>query len=328
MATVKPRKPSARRPARVQPPSTPTRAGRVIARHGPVLTVACADGTTCECVARGKGKGTVIGDRVRFIEGADTEMAEGLVVEIEPRDRVLVRANALGRREQVLAANLDHIFVVVTIEPPLREGLIDRYVVAAHQQGIDASIVFNKVDLLTDADAIEDVGDRLAPYPALGYPVYFVSAAARKGLGDLRTALQSKCSIFVGHSGVGKTSLLNALDPGLGERVQQLSDSSGRGRHTTSASMLHTLPGGGEVIDSPGVRGFGLWDLEPEALRDHFVEMAQRAGQCRFKDCQHLSEPGCAVLAAVESGEIAQSRHDSYVRIRESLEFEDGNRFF
>ncbi len=305
------------------------REGRVVTRRGPVLTVEMDDGVVVECVARGKGKRAVVGDRVRFARDADTEMAAGLVTEVAERRSALVRADALGRREQVLAANIDHIFVVVTIEPPLREGLIDRYLVAAHMQGIDASVVFNKVDLLDDPDLIDEVGERLAPYPGLGHPVYFVSAATGHGLDELRDALRDRCSVFVGHSGVGKTSLLNGLDPTLGERVQALSESSGRGQHTTSGAMLHHLPGGGDVIDSPGVRGFAIWGLEPRELRDHFPEFVELADRCRFKDCQHLEEPACAVQAAVEDGAIAESRYASYLKIRASLDgFDDVNRFW
>ncbi|MCA9541602.1 MAG: ribosome small subunit-dependent GTPase A [Myxococcales bacterium] len=289
-------------------------------RLGPVFTVRTAEGEDVECVARGDGKRAVVGDDVRFVPDADTEMAQGLIIGIGERRTALVRADALGRREQVLAANLDRIFVVTAVEPPLREGLIDRYLVVAHAQGIEAHIIFNKVDLIADDPAaLEDIGDRLAIYPRLGYPVHFTAASTGAGLGDLRRALRRRTSIFVGHSGVGKTSLLNALDPALGERVQALSEASGRGRHTTSSSFLHVLPDGGEVIDSPGVRAFGLWDIDPDEVGSHFVELARLAPRCKFADCRHVHEPECAVLAAVEAGRIEESRYASYVNIRTSL---------
>lgn len=297
--------------------------GRVVTRLGPVFTVETDDGERVDCVARGRGKRAVVGDRVVFERGVDNEMAEGLVTDVGPRAGALVRADALGRRAQVLAAHLDHIFVVVAPEPPLREGLIDRYLVAADMQGIDASIVFNKLDLVDDPEELEDTRDRLAVYPPLGHAVYFVSAHAGEGLDALRAATRERCSIFVGHSGVGKTSLLNALDPGLGERVQALSESSGRGQHTTSTSALYALPGGGEVIDSPGVRGFALWGVDPASLKQHFPEFVERERACKFADCSHIHEPGCAVIEALDDDEIASSRYDSYLKILESLESDD-----
>lgn len=296
--------------------------GRVITRLGPVYTVEADDGSLIDCIARGRAKKAVVGDRVRFETDVDNEMAEGLVTGIGPRHSALVRADAMGRRAQTLAANIGRIFIVAAVEPPLREGLIDRYLVAAHAQGIEASIVFNKVDLL-DAEEAEEVGARLAVYPPLGYPVLFASAESGHGVEELRAATRGLCSIFVGHSGVGKTSLLNVLDPGLGERVQALSAASGRGQHTTTTSALYALPGGGEVIDSPGVRGFALWGIDADSVHKHFPEFLELADQCRFANCRHLEEPQCRVIEAVESGEIAESRYDSYLKIRESLLTDD-----
>lgn len=294
----------------------------MITRLGPVYTVEADDGARIDCIARGRAKKAVVGDRVRFEPDVSNEMAEGLVTAIGERRSALVRADALGRRAQTLAANIDRVFIVAAVEPPLREGLIDRYLVAAHAQGIAATVVFNKVDLL-EPDEAEEVGARLAVYPPLGYPVLFASAESGHGVDELRVATRGLCSIFVGHSGVGKTSLLNALDPGLGERVQALSAASGRGQHTTTTSALYALPGGGEVIDSPGVRGFALWGIDADAVRAHFPEFVELAVQCRFADCRHLEEPQCRVVEAVEEGEIADSRYDSYLKIRESLLTDD-----
>lgn len=313
-----------RRPQRER--TRPARAvetnGRVVTRLGPVFTVEIDGGGTIDCVARGRGKQAVVGDRVRFEDDADNEMAQGLVTGIGERRSALVRADALGRRAQVLAANLDRVFVVCAVEPPIREGLIDRYLVAAHAQGIAASVVFNKLDLAYD-DEREEIEEMLSVYPPLGYPVLATSAEDGRGLEALRAATRDQCSIFVGHSGVGKTSLLNALDPGLGERVQALSYASGRGQHTTTTSALYRLPGGGEVIDSPGVRGFALWGIDADAVRHHFPEFVERAPNCKFADCRHVHEPQCAVLDALEEGAVAESRYDSYLKIRASLESDD-----
>ncbi|MBU0553507.1 ribosome small subunit-dependent GTPase A [Myxococcota bacterium] len=301
-------------------PTTGEVNGRVVARLGPVFTVERLDGGgEVACVARGASKKAVVGDRVRFEEGADTMLASALITAIGPRAGMLVRADALNRRQQVLATHVDHIFIVTAVEPPLRTGLIDRYMVAAHAQSIPASVIFNKTDLVPDAAARAGYVEALSPYPPLGAAVYFTSASSGEGLDALRAALRDQTSIFVGHSGVGKTSLLNALDPGLGARVQALSAASGRGQHTTSASALFKLNGGGEIIDSPGVRGFGLWGIEARQVRDHFAEFIPLQRGCRFADCQHINEPGCAILAALEAKEIAASRHDAYLKIRESL---------
>ena len=309
--------------SRKGPQDQATATGRVIGRQGPVFMVEAGD-EEITCVARGKGKRAVVGDVVRFIDNADTDLARGVITEHEPRESELIRADALGRRAQAIAANLDRIFVVVANEPPLREGLIDRYLVTAEAQGLETHIVFNKVDLIADdPEAIADVGQRLAAYPPLGYPVHFVSAATGHGIAELQAALADQCSIFVGHSGVGKTSLLNALCPGLTEPVNVLSAASGRGQHTTTTAQMYRLDNGGEVIDSPGIRSFGLWGMPAEDVRLYFVEFNELSDECRFSDCQHISEPKCAVLAALEEGAISAVRYASYLRIRESLSAPD-----
>lgn len=282
-----------------------------MARRGPVLTVELTAGARTECLTRGKGKAAVVGDLV-FID-------DGLVAGIAPRKTELARTDLMRRRRQVLAANLDRIYVVSAVEPPLKPGLIDRYLVAAHAQGIDAAVIVNKADLITDAEEREDLDEMLAPYPDLGYPVLWTSATTAHGLDALLADLAGRCAILVGHSGVGKTSLLNALVPDLAEAVQALSEGSGRGQHTTTTTTLYRLPCGGELIDSPGVRSFGLWGVGPDDLKHHFPEFADPAQRCRFADCRHDAEPACAVQDAVEAGEIAESRYESYLRIRDSL---------
>lgn len=296
--------------------------GRVVGRKGPVYEVErLDDGAVIPCIAKGRGKHAVVGDQIRFEPGADTHLADALITGLAERKSALSRAHVLGKREQVVAANIDHIFIVVSVEPPLRAGLIDRYLVAASAQNIEASIIFNKLDLIDDDPGwTEEVDEVLAPYPGLGYRVHRVCAHDGRGLDTLLEALEGRCSIFVGHSGVGKTSLLNTLQPGLGERVNALSDSSGRGQHTTSTSALFKLGAGAEVIDSPGIRSFGLWGLGADDVAQHFVEFAERAEQCRFNNCRHLAEPSCAIKNAVDDESISPERYDSYLRIRESLE--------
>ena len=290
------------------------------------MLVETPDGGHIPCIGRGKGKRAVVGDGVYLQLDADTDLADALVVGVAERRTALVRADALGRRPQVLAANVDQVFIVCAIEPPLRLGLVDRYLVAAQQQGIQGHVLFNKLDLL-GAEGREVIESVLAPYDPIGYQVHYTSAQTGEGVEALQASLDGRCSIFVGHSGVGKTSLLNALDPGLGEKVLALSTSSGRGVHTTATASLYHLPSGGEVIDSPGVRGFAPWDLDPKHLRELFPELHALQLECRFANCQHLQEPGCAVQAALAEGDIAESRYESYTKIRESLTGEAG-RFY
>ncbi|MSP70751.1 MAG: ribosome small subunit-dependent GTPase A [Myxococcales bacterium] len=298
-------------------PEGTTPDGRVITRKGPVIFVSRGvhrEEKIVPCSARGPGKGAVVGDYV-YLTG-------DVITHVAPRRTELIRVDALGDRPQIIAANVDVMFIVCAVEPPLREGLIDRYLVAAHASGIDAEIVFNKIDLFLDDDP-EDAADfkeRLAVYPPLGVPVHWCCAVEGRGLDTVRTAIDGRIGIFVGHSGTGKTSLLNALIPGAGYRVQELSEQSGRGRHTTTHTELYALPTGGEIIDSPGIRGFGLWAIAADKVKDHFVEFAAFATKCRFGDCAHDQEPNCAVKAAVEREKISPLRYEAYLRIRESID--------
>lgn len=277
---------------------------------------------TIECIARGKGKGAVVGDQVYFqLEKSD--LAQGLILNVLPRKNALVRADALGRKAQTLAANLDRIWIVCAVEPIPKGGLIDRYLVAAHRQGIQAGIVFNKVDLFQDQEHEDLIDDLLAPYVDLEIPVLKVSAHQEEGLDTLYQALQNRRSVFVGHSGVGKTSLLNALIPDLNEAVQEVSAATGKGQHTTTTSTLYTLENGIEVIDSPGIRGFALWQLPSEELKSHFIDFIPYADQCYFHNCLHINEPKCAVIDAVEDDLIYYDRYDAYLRIYEDLKHDE-----
>jgi ribosome biogenesis GTPase len=260
----------------------------------------------------------VIGDFVYFV-WEQSDLAQGLIVAIELRDNALVRADALGRRPQTLAANLDRVWVVSALDPPPKSGLIDRYLVAAHVNKIDVGIILNKVDLFMDEDHVDELAELLAPYRALHIPILLMSALEGDGLEELRGALVDERSVFVGHSGVGKTSLLNALIPGLDEAVTEVSEATGKGQHTTTTSTLYSLEKGGELIDSPGIRSFGLWDMPPEQLKDHFTEFIPYASKCHFHNCTHLHEPQCAVIEALDQDEIHIERYENYVRIYDDL---------
>jgi ribosome biogenesis GTPase / thiamine phosphate phosphatase len=253
--------------------------------------------------------GVAIGDQVLF--SAQRRRIE----EILPRRTVLSRADPHNPRlERVIAANVDLVVHVVSLkDPPLRPGLIDRFLIAAEKSGAAPLICLNKVDLLESADELE----LLRPYENAGVPVIHCSAATGAGIDQLAGALAGRCSVFAGHSGVGKSSLLNALDPGARARMGAVSAATGKGRHTTTASVLFQLPNGARVIDTPGIREFGLWSIGPADVRRYYHDFDGYL--CAFPDCSHIHEPACAVKAAVESGEVARARYETYVRIVESV---------
>ncbi len=310
--------------------------GLVVSRKGPVYIVRWQTGASAEsefwteeqeplqvgdelsCIARREGKAAVIGDLVHFV-WEQSDLALGLIVAVELRDNALVRADALGRRPQTLAANLDRIWIVSALDPPPKSGLIDRYLVAAHVNHINVGLILNKVDLFMDEEHVEELESFLEPYQALKIPILLLSATEGEGIDELNDYLKAERSVFVGHSGVGKTSLLNALIPGLDEAVTEVSDATGKGQHTTTTSTLYTLEHGGEIIDSPGIRSFGLWDMPPEQLKDHFSEFLEYAEQCYFHNCTHLHEPKCAVIDALDRDEIHVERYENYVRIYDDL---------
>jgi ribosome biogenesis GTPase / thiamine phosphate phosphatase len=260
-----------------------------------------------------------IGDRVRFVNAGD---GRGMIVEILPRNSKLSRpAPVPGQRvfEQVIVANADLIVPVFSAANPTPKwGLLDRYLVSAEAAGLPALIVINKLDLAWKNSALDE---ELEIYRRIGYPVLLVSAIDGEGIEELKRALQGKLSVFVGKSGVGKTSLLNAIQPGLGLRVEAVGNGEvGKGRHTTTHLEMFDLDFGGALVDTPGMREFGLWNITAEELADLFPEMAGHVGQCKFGlSCHHDREPGCAVRKAVMAGTISPYRYQSYMRLREEL---------
>lgn len=260
-----------------------------------------------------------IGDRVRLVDAGD---GRGMITEILPRSSKLSRpAPVPGQRvfEQVIVSNADLILPVFSAANPTPKwGLLDRYLVSAEAAGLPALIVINKLDLAWKNPELEA---DIEIYRRIGYPVLLVSAVTGEGIEELKQRLQSKLSVFVGKSGVGKTSLLNAIQPGLGLRVKAVSNGEvGKGRHTTTHLEMFELGFGGAVADTPGMREFGLWNIAAEELADLFPEMAEYVGQCKFGlSCHHDREPGCAIRKAVMAGEISPYRYQSYMRLREEL---------
>jgi len=277
-----------------------THSGRVIAAHGRHFLVDDGE-TVTECVTRGKKGGVACGDRVRF---SRTHEGSGVIEEIEPRDNLLYRSD--GFRSKLIAANVDQALVVVAAVPLFREELLIRCLVACEAADIPARIVLNKTDLPETAA----LADYLKAYEALGYRVVPVSA-----LGDisaLEADLNARTSVLVGASGMGKSSLLNRLVPGADAAVGEISQALDAGRHTTTHARLYPIAQGGALIDSPGMQEFGLKHLSQHELMAAFPEIRSRLGQCRFHNCRHLKEPGCAVLAAAEAGNILPSRLRAY----------------
>lgn len=257
----------------------------------------------------------VVGDEVTVERGDE----ESMIVEVAERRSVLSRRSP-GRqhKEQFIAANVDLVLVVAaTRTPDFRPDLLDRFLCGAEFQEIPAAICLNKTDL----GVPDEVEGMLAAYPVLGYSVVRTSAESGEGLDALRGLLQARTSIAVGLSGVGKTSLINAVEPGLDLRVNPVNRRTGLGRHTTTNSELVRFSFGGHIVDAPGVRELDIWDAEPEDVPFLFPEFRPHQGQCRFGNtCRHDREPGCSVRAAVDEGSIAAHRYRSYLAIRKELE--------
>jgi len=269
-----------------------------------------------------------VGDRVLLsLTGSTSGAAEdGVVEDVLPRRSLLTRAAPDDRtgRVHVLAANIDRLVVVAALaNPPLRPGLVDRFLVAAARADLPPLVVLNKVDL---EGALDDEGrpltrDLLAPYRAAALEVLETSCVTGEGIDALRARLAEGVSLVIGHSGVGKSSLVNAAIPGLSLATGDVTEYHGRGRHTTTSARLVPLPGtGGWLVDSPGLREFALDDVEPADLARLFPGFGALPDACRFSDCLHRKEPGCAVLAAVERGELLRERHETYLRVLGEVE--------
>lgn len=294
--------------------------GTVLRARSSFYTVAVDGGAIVEARLRGRVKQeratsdlAVIGDRVRLVRNAD---GTGAIEAVEPRHSRFSRRQPGPRgswREDVMVANLDLVVAVFAVaDPPPNPRLIDRFLVVAAHNETEAILVANKTDLPTGTDARAV----FEPYRRIGYDVLYTSAKSGDGVVDLGALLTGRLSLVTGPSGVGKSSLLNALQPGLRLATADVSASLHKGRHTTSVAELHPLHGGGHVADTPGIRELGLWQIPPDELAWCFVEFrAHLGGQCGFNDCSHLHEPRCAVRAAVEAGQISASRYDSYRRL-------------
>lgn len=269
-------------------------------------------------LARDQQAAVAVGDEVDFTEhGAHDHR----LLRVLPRRSTLSRPDPQNpHRERVIAANVDvAVHVASVIEPPLRPALVDRYLIAIERGGAQAAVCVNKIDLLPDAEDRSRELAVLAPYRELGVEILTCSARTGEGLPELRALLRGRTAVLAGHSGVGKSSLLNALDPDADADTGRLHARLGTGRHTTARSNLYRLADGVRIIDTPGIRELGLWRLTPSEARSCFPDVAHHAAGCRFADCLHRHEPDCAVQAAVAGGELARARYAAYLRILDSL---------
>jgi ribosome biogenesis GTPase len=263
-----------------------------------------------------------VGDWVDFEIESDAQNT-ALIDQILPRHNYINRQSPRHKHQHhIVAANLDQTVLVVTIrEPRTSQGFIDRFLVAAEMYHVKPVLVFNKSDLYRakDLQLFEALRDMYQP---LGYPVLLVSAEKQEGLAELNTVLKDKTTLLSGHSGVGKSSLLNVLFPGMNRKTQDVSGWSGKGQHTTTFAEMFDLPQGGKIIDTPGMREFGIVDLSKQELSHYFPEMKNRIQNCQFNNCLHSNEPGCAIKDAVNQGLIHEDRYVSYRTILDSFEGE------
>lgn len=261
-----------------------------------------------------------IGDEVQFLITPD---GNGLIFEVLPRRNRLARQSAKPMPgahafEQVIVANVDQVIpVFAAAQPAPKWNLLDRYLASAESLDLPSLIVITKLDLLRQHDS-DELAEAVETYRQIGYPVVATSTLTGEGLDDLRAALAGRLSVLIGKSGVGKSSLLNAVEPGLGLRVNQVSQVTGKGKHTTTHLEMFPLEHGGTIVDTPGMREFGLWDTHTGEVAHLFPEMRPLIGQCRFGlDCRHDEEPGCAIRKAVTAGQISPMRYASYTKLRD-----------
>lgn len=294
--------------------------GRVLRAQSGFFTVKTEQAGILVCQIRGRLKqGPKLGDIIAigdWVKVSRQGEEAGMIEEVEPRKTMLYRMapTPRGEYQQVIIANADQaVFVYAAAQPAPRLRMLDRFLVIAEKEHITSIIVANKVDL-SSMEKARTLFDR---YQKIGYPVLYTSVISHQGIEQLKQTLIDKVSLFAGPSGVGKTSLLNQIQPGLGLAVREVSESTQKGKHTTVARKLVPLDEGGYVADTPGLKALDLWDIEPEEVDGYFPEISARVSDCRFSDCTHIHEPGCAVKEAVEHKEIHPERYQSYLRMRQ-----------
>lgn len=296
--------------------------GRVIKSTGSWYTVMDPDSELYRCRLKGKFRirginstnPVFVGDKVVFDTSAGD--STGIITKILPRDNYIIRkATRLSKVSHVMASNIDRAFLIVSlIKPRTSTGFIDRFLVTAEAYHIPASIVFNKLDLYDEA-LLETLGRLVDIYQGAGYQCFSVSALSGENVESLKDAMQGNVNLFAGHSGVGKSALINSIQPGLDLKTEEISAYHEKGLHTTTFVEMHPLEFGGFIIDTPGVKEFGLIDFNRNEVAERFPEFRKYLHECRFHNCTHVHEPGCAVIKAIENGEVSLLRYENYLSI-------------
>ena len=305
--------------------------GLVYKSTGSWYTVKTENGSFLECRIKGKFrmqgiKSTnpiAVGDIVDYELEDSTDVTTGTIHNIHERKNYIVRKSVnLSHQMHIIASNLDFVFLLITIDnPPTTFNFIDRFLVTAEAYGIETILVFNKIDTLNDT-TLDDQLYMQHLYQEIGYKCLRVSSTEKKGLDEIKAIMMGKVSMFSGHSGVGKSTLVNALEPTLDLKTKTISEQSKQGQHTTTFAEMYDLTFGAKIIDTPGIKGFGIVDMEKEEISGYFPEFIKLKDQCKFNNCLHKEEPHCAVKAALEEDKIAWSRYNSYLKI---LEGDDEN---
>lgn len=296
--------------------------GIVTKSTGSWYSVLSPDGTLTQCKLKGRFKvqgikttnPLAVGDHVTF--HVLQEEGIGLITGISPRKNHIIRkATKLSKESHILAANLDQAIIIVTLaQPRTSTGFIDRFLITAEAYHIPAVIIFNKIDLYNEK-RMKDLADLSAIYEAAGYPCLSVSALTGENMEKVKSLLKDKVSLLAGHSGVGKSAMINCIEPGLDLKTKPISKVHSKGVHTTTFAMMFQLAFGGYIIDTPGIKEFGLFELDRNTMAERYPEMRALMHQCKYTNCTHLHEPGCAVKEAVKEGKVSKIRYEGYLRI-------------
>lgn len=300
--------------------------GTVYKSTGSWYSVKAQDGQFYNCRIKGKFrikgiKSTnpiAVGDLVDFTLDESTDQVTGLITNIHDRKNYIVRKSVnLSKQTHIIAANIDQMFLLVTLQyPTTTTAFIDRFLATAEAYNIEAIIIFNKIDTLEE-ELLDEQLYLQHIYSSIGYKCLRISATQGKGIDELKEMMIGKTSMFSGHSGVGKSTLVNTLEPGLNLKTTQISESNKQGQHTTTFAEMFDLSFQARIIDTPGIRGFGMVDMAPQEITDYFPEFFKLKGDCKFNNCLHKEEPGCAVKEALDNDEIFWSRYKSYIQILE-----------
>ena len=292
--------------------------GLVVKNAGNIYTVLADDGTTMQVTVKGNFRIKGIKSTSPVVIGDQVEVVDGMITAVADRKNYIVRKSInLSKQSHILAANLDQCFLIVTVSHPATSTtFIDRFLATAEAYNIPAVLVFNKTDIYDSSD-MEYLDGMVNLYETIGYKCLKVSAATGEGMDKVSDLLSGKVTLVSGHSGVGKSTFINRILPNLNLRTADISDAHDQGMHTTTFSEMYPIDAHGFIIDTPGIKGFGSFDMEKEDIGDYFREIFRYSQDCRFNNCTHTHEPGCAVLEALERHDISQSRYNSYLSMLE-----------